>query len=85
MTALAVLNNRDRALHQLAIEVRNRHRDCLRELYIRAVGEGAILYGQAVSFYGKQIAFHEVRRRLRMKIIANQIKVQERAHGIVGG
>lgn len=76
MTALATLSHRDQTLQQLASEVRNRHRDCLRELYIRSVGEGAVIYGQAVSFYGKQIAFHEIRRRLPMTILANQIMVQ---------
>ena len=75
MTALAILTNRDRTFVQLATEVCNRHRNCLRKLHIKIVGEGAVLCGEAVSFYGKQIAFHEIGRRLQMKIIANRIKV----------
>jgi hypothetical protein len=46
----------------LAADVRNRHLNQLRELRIEVVEGGIVLRGRATSFYGKQIAFHEVSR-----------------------
>jgi hypothetical protein len=81
MTALAIPSYQDRILHQLATEVRIRHRDCLRELQIEVVVGGVVLHGRAITFYGKQIAFHEVRHRSRLTVVANRIQVQERLVG----
>jgi hypothetical protein len=85
MTAIACLSNLDRIMQQLAIEVQNRHRDCLRELQIEAVEGEVILYGRAITFYGKQIAFHEVSHRSRLPVIANRIQVQERRIAATAG
>jgi hypothetical protein len=78
MTALAIPFAQNRLLQQLANAVRNRHRNCILELQIELVEDGIILRGKALSYYGKQIAFHEVRRQLRQAIIANRIQVQDR-------
>jgi hypothetical protein len=85
MSAIACLSNRDRILHQLATEVQNRHRNCLRELRIEVVEGGVVLYGRAITFYGKQIAFHEVRRCSHLAVIANRIQVQERRVALTAG
>jgi hypothetical protein len=85
MTAIACLSNLDRTLQQFAIEVRNRHRDYLRELQIEVVKGGVILYGRAITFYGKQIAFHEVSHRSRLPVIANRIQVQVRRIAATAG
>jgi hypothetical protein len=77
MKTLAHQKKREQMLNQLAIEVRDRHRDCLHELNIKIVGEGVVLIGHATSFYGKQIAFHEVTSRLQLSIIDNRIHVQK--------
>jgi hypothetical protein len=55
--------------------IRNRGR--LHELTIHRVEGGVILHGRAVSFYGKQIAFHEVKTLLGEPVIGNQIAVDE--------
>ena len=78
MIAIANTSYVDRILHRLATEVRNRHRDCLRELQIEIAEGGIVLYGRAITFYGKQIAFHEVRRLSSLTVVANRIQVQER-------
>jgi hypothetical protein len=77
MSVIACLSNRDRILHQLATEIQNRHRNCLRELRIEVVEGGVVLHGRAITFYGKQIAFHEARSRSLLKIVANRIQVYE--------
>jgi len=66
-----------RTLQQLATEVRNAHRDVIRELRLDYVEGGLILRGVATSYFGKQFAFHEVKRRCRLKVLANQIVVRD--------
>ncbi|MCE9562845.1 MAG: hypothetical protein K8U57_12440 [Planctomycetes bacterium] len=75
-TAIACLSELDRALNRLATEIRNRHRSHLREFRIEKVDGGIILIGRSVTFYGKQIAFHEVCARCKWSVKANQIEVQ---------
>jgi hypothetical protein len=65
------------AVRELATVVRNRHRGQLRELRIEVVESGVVLHGRARSFYGKQIAFHEVRRLCALVVVENRIEVQE--------
>ena len=65
------------ALDQLAAEIRARHRDVLRDLRFEFVEGGLILRGRATRFYGKQLAFHEVKRHSRLLVLANQIVVGE--------
>jgi hypothetical protein len=64
-------------LEQLAADIRARYRDVLRELRLDFVEGGLILRGRATRFYGKQIAFHEVKRLSRLVVLANQIVVEE--------
>jgi hypothetical protein len=66
-----------RTLEQLAADIRARYRDVLRELRLDHVEGGLILRGRATRFYGKQVAFHEVKRLSRLVVLANQIVVQE--------
>jgi hypothetical protein len=61
--------------NDLAAEIRARHRGLLRELRIEAVEGGVALFGRAYTFYGKQVALHEVRRRCRTPVVANHIIV----------
>lgn len=77
-TELACLSGVDQDLAQLAAQIRNRHRSHLRDFRIEAVWGGVILYGRASSFYGKQIAFHEVCSDGRFAVVANQIEVLPR-------
>jgi hypothetical protein len=63
------------AVNELASEIRARHRDVLRELRIEAVAGGVVLHGRARTFYGKQVALHEVRRRCQLAVVANHITV----------
>lgn len=60
---------------QMSAEILASHRDHLRELKIEIVEGGIIIRGCAVSFYGKQIAFHEVSRRCGSAVLANEIEV----------
>lgn len=62
------------ALGELAADIRTRHRGLLREFGIVSVDGGAVLYGRATSFYGKQLALHEA-RRANLTVIANRIVV----------
>jgi hypothetical protein len=61
---------------RLADEIRNRNRSHIRALQIEIVTGGVIVRGSATSFYGKQIAFHEVRRGCGQPVLANEIVVQ---------
>ena len=63
---------------ELAADIRSRHRSLLRELRIDVVEGGVILHGHAYSFYGKQIAQHEVLRRTGLVLLANRIAVAAR-------
>ena len=60
---------------RIELEVMVRHRGRLRELTIHRVEGGVVLLGRAVSFYGKQIAFHEVKTLLDELVIGNRIAV----------
>jgi len=61
-------------LKELAEIIRGRHRALLPELRLEVVGGGIVLRGRAVSFYGKQVAQHEVQRR-GLVILANNLAV----------
>ena len=63
------------AARELAAEVRRRHRGLLRELWIEVDAGGFVLHGHASSFYGKQVAFHEVLRLGAGPVVANRIAV----------
>lgn len=79
-TAIACLSEQARELVRLAAEIQTRHRSHLREFRIEVVEGGIILFGRSVTFYGKQIAFHEVCEGCECPVLANQIEVQaERA------
>lgn len=60
---------------QVVTDILTEHRNHLRELRIEAVEGGVIIRGCAVSFYGKQIAFHEVTRRIG-RVVANEVEVR---------
>jgi hypothetical protein len=62
-------------LRELAADIRARHRALLREFRIEEVSGGVALHGFAYSFYGKQIAQHEILRRGDLTIVANSIVV----------
>jgi hypothetical protein len=63
------------AVSKLASDIRQRHRTLLRELRIEVVTGGVVLHGRAYSFYGKQVALHEVMRRSGVTVVANRIVV----------
>lgn len=65
------------SVSQVAAEIVRRNRGDLRELEILVTRRGVILHGTARSYYGKQLAFHEVVRRLGMRVIANHIVVEK--------
>ena len=66
-------------VREAADVIRNRHRSHLRELQIKVVDGGVILYGVSVNFYGKQLALHEVIRVCQMLVLANRIEVVQRS------
>ena len=66
-------------LARLAASVRNRHRSHLRDLRIEVVEGGIVLRGCALTFYGKQIAFHEVCSLCQRTVVANRIEVQQQS------
>lgn len=70
------LNGLESTAQQAADEILAAHRSCLCELRIRFVSGGVVLCGRAVSYYGKQIAFHEMTRRCGQPVVANEIEVQ---------
>ena len=87
-TALACLNQacsleqecsleRECCLHQLAAEIRTYHRSHLRELRFEVLLSGVVIRGVSRSYYGKQLALHEIRRRCRLLVTANRIEVEE--------
>jgi hypothetical protein len=78
-TALVCVSEPDRALAALAVEVRNRHRAHLRTLRIDRLRGVLIIRGVATSFYGKQLALAEIRRRCSLTVVANEVVVQEPA------
>jgi hypothetical protein len=74
-TTMPGLRDPDAITRQVAAEVRNRHRSHHRELRIERVEGGVVLHGRATSYYGKQVAFHEVSSRCRLVVVANRIEV----------
>jgi hypothetical protein len=67
---------REEPTARVAEDIVKQHRSHLRDLEILLTRRGIILHGLARSYYGKQLAFHEVSRRLGMRVIANHIVVQ---------
>ena len=63
-------------VQQVAAELLAAHRSCLRELQIQVVEGGVVIRGRSISFYGKQLAFHEVSHRCGQVVLANEIEVQ---------
>ena len=61
---------------ELVADIRLRHRALLREFWIEVGDAGAVLHGRASSFYGKQVALHEVRRHAEVVVVANRIMVE---------
>jgi hypothetical protein len=66
-------DDRAAAATHLASDIRERHRSLLRDLRIEVVAGGVVLHGRANTFYGKQIAQHEVMRH--SVVVANRIVV----------
>jgi hypothetical protein len=62
-------------LNELAADIRRRHRVLLRDFHIEEVSGGVALHGHAYSFYGKQIAQHEILRRGDLAVVVNSIVV----------
>ncbi len=65
----------DPGLQCLADAIRAQHRGLLTDLRLEESDDGLVLLGRASSFYGKQIALHEVRRRSGRSVVANRISV----------
>ena len=61
---------------ELAADIRRRHRGLLKELLIVVHDGRAELHGRATTFYGKQVALHEVLRRAGLPMAANRIVVE---------
>jgi hypothetical protein len=68
-------DNPGQTLAELAAEIRATHRALIRELRIEPVAGGVIIRGRASTYYGKQVAFHEVRRRCGRAVVGNQVCV----------
>jgi hypothetical protein len=62
-TATLEVNERPDELEGLAADIRNRHRSLLLEVRIETHEGGVLLFGRAVTFYGKQMAQEELLRR----------------------
>ncbi|MCS6866159.1 MAG: hypothetical protein RMJ56_04505 [Gemmataceae bacterium] len=62
----------------LVAEILNRYRSDLQTLTIEAVEAGLILRGVAFSYYGKQMALHEVSRWCDQPVVGNFIEVRSR-------
>jgi hypothetical protein len=69
-------------LSQLAADIQNRHRSWVRELRIEAAEWGVVLRGRAVTYYGKQVALHEV-LQCGLAVVANEIVVSGSPVGAV--
>lgn len=63
---------------QLVAEILSRYRSDLQTLTIEVVGTGVVLRGVAFSYYGKQMALHEVRRSCEHPVVGNFIEVRSR-------
>lgn len=60
---------------ELAADIRQRNRGLVRDLRLEVAESGVILHGSAYSFYGKQVAQHEVRRLTGLTVLANRMTV----------
>lgn len=76
MVATGSASGLEAAVRRVAAEILAGHRGHLRELRIEVVADGVTIHGRAISFYGKQIAFHEVTRRVGQLVLANEIEVR---------
>jgi hypothetical protein len=55
--------------------IRNKNRPLISELRIEPCEGGVVVHGRTASFYGKQVALHEVARLCRQTIVRNKISV----------
>lgn len=62
-------------LHRMAAEIQQENRCLIREMRIQSEPDGIVLHGFAYSFYGKQIALSEAKRRTTRRVEANRIEV----------
>ncbi|MCS7022525.1 MAG: hypothetical protein NZU63_11935 [Gemmataceae bacterium] len=76
-TAPAASPSMETLTARIAADIVQQHRSHLRKLEILVTRRGLILHGSARSYYGKQLAFHEVTRRLGMRVVANHIAVEK--------
>ncbi|MBP3955172.1 hypothetical protein J8F10_07745 [Gemmata sp. G18] len=75
--ALACDNDSGRGLREWAAEICHDHRNHLRELWFKVVPRGIVICGSARTYYGKQLALYELRRRCSVPVVANQIEVED--------
>ena len=68
-------DERTMTANDLAAAIHRRFRSLIGELRIEVVEGGVVLHGLAYSFYGKQIALHEVRQHGAFVVLANRITV----------
>ncbi|HSQ57984.1 MAG TPA: hypothetical protein VLM40_19830 [Gemmata sp.] len=78
-TGILPLGNVESTLELIAAAIREQHRDVIRELRLVYIEGGVIIHGKATSFYGKQVAFHELKRRMKLEVLANAIVVDPTA------
>lgn len=84
MTNLSAgMDQSESSLKELASDICRRYRALLGELRIEAVAGGVALHGRAYSFYGKQVAQHEVLRRSGLVVLVNRIAVAGRSGATV--
>lgn len=60
---------------RVAADVLTQHRGLVRELWVEVAEGGVVLHGTAYSYYGKQVAQHEVLRRTGLVLLANRVRV----------
>jgi len=64
------------SIHDAVAErIRNQNRSHISELRIEPCEGGLIVHGRTATFYGKQIAFHEVGRLCQQTVVHNWIAV----------
>jgi hypothetical protein len=68
-------------LDGVAAAILGRHRSQVRELRIEVAVGGVVLRGRAATYYGKQIAQHEV-LRFGLAVVANDIVVAARPSAV---
>lgn len=69
----------DDQLAQLEAKVQNSLKGSVRGLHLAVRDCGLVLYGQAFSYYAKQLAQHAVMRAGVLPIVANEIHVLHQA------